>query len=132
MRREIEFNWIAERELPGLTSAETRYVVYDLDVLIELERECAPAPHWYSGSVLARVCTVSIFEGDSVEPLRQIHMDPEWIGPVEPGIAGPGHAFYLDEAEQERAGEHALEIAMLSYEPDPDEQYDMRLDRQYQ
>ena len=129
-QREVRWTWLLERELPALApDDESRYVIYTLDV--EAEIDPPGGDGWneprYSASASCAATVVSVYVEQGT---RTVDLDLGFIGPMEPGVHAPGTTPELKEREYEVMKERALDLAYCDGYPDPDEEYDSRIDRE--
>jgi hypothetical protein len=114
----VSFGFSVEREL-----VEGRYVTYDLEVCADITPPGGDGWNEPRYNAYAECCA----RVDSLVILRaetdaEVKICSGFIGPMEPGVVGPGRYLELAKSELEHASDTALERAE-DY-PDPDEAYD--------
>lgn len=128
-RREVTLEWEIEREVELPQGAA--YVIYW--IAVGCETEPGGGDGWNepkygpSASVFeAQVVTVTVSLDDEEGDDRVKKYNGAFIGPIEPGLVRPGFSINLTDKERQDIEERALEEAWV--EPDPDDEYERRLD----
>ena len=129
-RREVTLEWELVREVK--LPQGPAYVLYWIAVGCETdpgggdgwnEPKYGPSASVFDNQVVT--ATVGL-DGENDEERIKVY-NGALIGPIEPGLVRPGFPIDLSDAERQNIEERALEKAWV--EPDPDDEWERRMDR---